>query len=49
MLNYDEFKRELLKRVREKTDEDVTVEILLRTKDPVSRISQTWNNISMVI
>ena len=27
MLNYDEFKRELLKRVREKTDEDVTVEI----------------------
>ena len=28
MLNYDEFKRELLKRVREKAGRDVTVEIV---------------------
>ena len=33
MLNYDEFKRELLKRVREKAGRDVTVEIVTIQKN----------------
>ena len=54
MLNYDEFKRELLKRVREKAGRDVTVEIVAiqknnRTKKDAIAFSDKENNLQPLI
>ena len=54
MLNYDEFKRELLKRVRERAGSDVTVEIVAiqknnRTKKDTIAFSDKENNLQPLI
>ena len=54
MLNYDEFKRELLKRVRERAGSEVTVEIVAiqknnRTKKDVIAFSDKENNLQPLI
>ena len=54
MLNYDEFKRELLKRVREKAGRDVTAEIVAiqknnRAKKDAIAFSDKENNLQPLI
>jgi len=54
MLNYDEFKRELLKRVRERAGSEVTVEIVAiqknnRTKKDTIAFSDKENNLQPLI